>query len=178
MVSAKYPNDMNLENLMHRIRSSFEHLTVVDVPVTATSRSPVLLSNVQSHTAILMCFITHGHGGIRFRVKFKPGHGHARDELYDTVTDNPSGRRILQLCLWTEDSKLFKDENLYDQVYVYKINCPDPTEIMDAETKGWIVTLASKTQALEVCKQVIHEIRSMEGSGSGISLETRTEQFG
>lgn len=171
MVSANYPNHMNLENLMHSIRSSFEHLTVPDVPLTATSRSPVLLSNIHSHSAILMCFITRGHGGIRFRVKFKAGHGHARDELYDTVTDNPSGGRILQICLWTEDSKLFKDENLYDQVSVYKINCPHPTE-MDAE-KGWIVTLSSKTQALEVCKQIILEMRSMEGSE--ICLETEME---
>jgi len=160
MVSAKYPDDKNFEKWMHYIRSSFEHLTVLDVPLTATSRSPMLLNNVQSHSAILMCFITQGIG---FRIKFKPSHIHARDELYETVHENPSGGRILQICLWTEDSKLFKDESFYNQVAVHKINCAGRNE-MDAE-KGWIVTFASKTQALEVCKQVMLGIRSMEGSG-------------
>lgn len=136
--------------------NSSEHLTDLrSVPATTTVKSPVILNNVLSQSAILMCFITNRASRNGFCVCFEPSNDLARYE-YKTVRGDGSSGRMLHMYLWTKDSSLFKDENSYNKVAAYASGSGNE---LDAgfEEMGWIVTLASKTQALQVCKPIIFE---------------------
>lgn len=57
------------------------------------------------------------------------------------------------MYMWTKDSKLFQNETMYTKVVAYHIGGGNE---VDGE-KGWIVTLASESQVLEVCKLIMFE---------------------
>jgi Leucine-rich repeat (LRR) protein len=146
-----FSNASGFEKLMKDIGISFE-LTVLDVSVKTTVKTPVILNNVLSHSAILMCFLTDRVSGNGFRVCFEPSNNRAIYKEYKTFCEHDSQGRMLHMYMWTEDSKLFKDENLHNKVEVYGNGSGN-----ELEEKGWIVALASKSQVLEVCKQIMRE---------------------
>jgi Leucine-rich repeat (LRR) protein len=167
--SGKAHDDMNIENVMRFILSSFEDLSVLDVPASTSNKSPVWLSNVHSHGAILMFFITYRFSRNGFCVSFEPSNNHAACEEYNTVCGDGSGGSRLHIYMWTEDSKLFKDENFYNEAAVYHDNlysvgnkkpaiCHDNIYYKSDGERGWIVTFATKTQAFDVCKQIMLQI--------------------
>jgi hypothetical protein len=153
--SGKAHDDMNIENVMRFILSSFEDLSVLDVPASTSNKSPVWLSNVHSHGAILMFFITYRFSRNGFCVSFEPSNNHAACEEYNTVCGDGSGGSRLHIYMWTEDSKLFKDENFYNEAAVYHDNlysvgnkkpaiCHDNIYYKSDGERGWIVTFATK----------------------------------
>jgi len=161
----------NFENVLQLILSSFPNLIVLDVPATTTHASPVWLKNVHSHSAIFMCFITYRFSRNGFHVSYESSNNHAPCEEYNTVCGDGSAGRLLHMLMWTEDSKLFKDENFYNEVAVYHDNLystgnkklaiyHDNIYYRRDGEKGWIVTLTSKTQAVELCSQIMF-IRNM-----------------
>jgi hypothetical protein len=133
---------------------------VLDVPGTTTEIAPVRLRTFHTYNAILICFITTNDSS-RFTVKFEPSNGRAQYEVYETVHGNGTGGRRLHIYMWTKDSKLFKDENFYNEIVVY--NNGNANELVPWEgEKGWIVQLDSETQVLELCHRMVIEIKSLE----------------
>jgi len=145
---------IELENVVRRILSNFENLNVLDVPATTTFESPVKLENIHSYGAILMCFIPNR---LRFRIRFEAGNSPGK--YLECGSKNGTALGMLDIFMWTEDSKLFEYKNLYNNVSVYCL-CHGSDENSD---KGWIVPLARKTEGLEILKEILVELKSMNG---------------
>jgi len=136
--------------------------TAGELDATNTITSPFLLQEVHRHLPILMCFITTNRGrSDSFSVRFKPSNSRAQSEVYETVRGNGSGERMLHIYMWKEDSKLFKDENFYDEVVVSHNNCGyddsgkgKKMDVGDVD-KGWLLSCSRETQVLQVCNQIM-----------------------
>lgn len=140
------------EALMQSLVSAFEHVTAVwGVTATTTVRSPARLNNVLLYEAVIMCFITNKDSSNAFRVRFEPINHLAQHVEYTTFSEGESSGRMLHMYMWTKDSKLFQNEAMYTEVVAYHIGSGNE---VDGE-KGWIVTLDSKSQVLEVCKLIM-----------------------
>jgi len=138
--------------------NSFHDVTVLEVPATTTATSPLLLKNVHSHTAILMCFLTTDNGQStehnKFKVRFEACNGVAGSEVFKTASGHGQGRLMLHMYMWTHNSKLFKDEDdIYSNVVIYKEGNFD----VEGGERGWILTFSSQNQVLNVCKEIIEK---------------------
>ena len=125
--------------------NSFHDVTALEVPATTTATSPLLLKNVHSHTAILMCFLTTDNGPSRecskFKVRFEACNSRVQSEVFETSSGDGGGRLVLHMYMWTQDWKLFRDEDdLYNNVAIYKEGKFDA----EAGERGWILTFSSK----------------------------------
>jgi hypothetical protein len=143
---------MEFEKLLNR----FHDVTVLGVPGTATATSPLLLKNLQSHTAILMCFLTtdkgHSTENNEFKVRFEACNSGALSREFETARGDRKGGLLLHMYMWTHDSKLFKDEDdIYSNVVIYKEGNFD----VEGGERGWILTFSSQNQVLNVCKEII-----------------------
>jgi len=98
-----------------------------------------------------MCFITNKGSSNAFGVRFEPSNHVAQYVEYKTFSGGGSSGRMLHMYMWTKDSKLFQNEAMYTKVVAYHIGSGNE---VDGE-KGWIVTLASESQVLEVCKLIM-----------------------
>lgn len=144
------------------LRSEETARTVGEVDATNTITSPFVLQEVHRHFPVLMCFITTNRGrSDSFSVSFRENTRRGQSEVYETVRGNGSGGRMLHIYMWKEDSKLFIDDNCYDEVVVYHNNHGydgswngkklDAGEV----DKGWVMTSSSETQVSQVCNQII-----------------------
>lgn len=118
-------------------------------------KTPVILNNALSESAIFMCFITSGVSSQGFRVCFEPSNDLAQYEYKTSGGDGSSGV-LLHMYLWTKDSRLFKDESRYTKLTAYGSGNAYELDVDNGE-RGWIVTLASKAQVMEVCGPIIFE---------------------
>jgi len=136
-----------------KLLNSFHDVTVVEVPATTTATSPLLVKNVHSHTAILMCFLTTDNGN-SFKVKFEACNSGAQSREFKTALGNGKGGLRLHMYMWRQDWKLFKDEDdLYKNVGIYKEGKFD----VEAGERGWILAFSSENQVLNVCKEIIEK---------------------
>jgi hypothetical protein len=138
--------------------NSFHDVTVLEVPVTTTATSPMLLKNVHSHPAILMCFLTtdkgHSTENNEFKVRFEACNSGALSREFETARGDRKGGLLLHMYMWRQDWKLFKDEDdLYKNVAIYKEGKFD----VEAGERGWILAFSSENQVLNVCKEIIEK---------------------
>lgn len=145
--------------------NSFDDVTVLEVPPTATPASPMLIKNLQLHRAILMCFLTVETGPSTewntFKVRFEAynsGSG-SQYEVFETGRgdgDGDGGGGLwLHMYMWTHDWKSFKDEDhVYNNVSIYK---EDKIDVEGGE-RGWILTFACGEHILNVCKRIMKHL--------------------
>lgn len=139
-----------------KLLNSFHDVGVLEVPLTATPASPLLVKNVQLHSAILMCFLTVETGlpteFNKFKVRFEASNGSSQYEVFETGRGDGGGGLWLHMYMWTHDWKLFKDEDhLYNNVSIFK---EDKINVEGGE-RGWILTFSSGDHILDVCKGIM-----------------------
>lgn len=131
--------------------NSFHNVTMLQAPAdTSTTNFVERLKNVDSHSAILICFLTNESP---FRIRFEASNSGAQSGVYETATEYSLDGLLLHMYMWTQGSKLLKDldDHFYNEVAIYKSG----KFHVGAGERGCILTFASEKEALKVFEHIM-----------------------